>query len=108
VAEGVQGKPLPRGYAIDEQYAEFRKAVAEARIPVVDQDFRDAWWDWKVLDFEQKAKAIEGIRDRIAAGCDPNFIPRPKKYIAQREWDRVIAVHTGRGQTISEAAKEGW
>jgi len=83
---------LPTGFALDEQYAKFRLCCQQFGMIVSDpEDFLgDAWFGWKVLDFEQKEAACANILARKEAGLDPRFTSLPAKFIRNREWKRPI------------------
>lgn len=88
---GVGETKLPVGYAFDEQYAEFRQACTDFGMAVIDSDFtHGAWFEWLKLDFEQRRAAIAGIEERRENGTDPQMVPRPEKYLKNREWKRMV------------------
>jgi hypothetical protein len=80
----------PAGYAFDEQYADFRAACRDWGLNVIDEDFLDAWPEWRVLDFERRRDAIQGIHARKLAGKDPSFVRNPKNYLRGHEWKRPL------------------
>ena len=82
---------LPKGYAFDEQYKTFREACTAFGMPVIESDFTNgAWHEWCTLDPEQRQAAILGIEARAGAGADPTMVPRPHKYLVNREWRRAV------------------
>lgn len=91
----------------DDQWQDFRKQYSETGKPLIEDDFSDAHYTWKVLDFFQRLAAIKGIRDRIEAGQwdDPNFIPAPKKYL-QREYTRAVIPRRRQETAIERAIRE--
>lgn len=80
--------PLPRGYAMDEQYATFREVSAP--IGWISSDFIEAWPQWCRLDGLQRQSAIQGIQTRVESGMDLQLIPRPRKYLEKHEWEREL------------------
>lgn len=95
--------PLPRGYALDEHYATFRELASP--IGWITSDFTEAYTEWLSLDFEQRVAAIQGIKDRLDSGMDVSLIPRPRKYLQKREWQRKVAARkTSSGNTAAELA----
>lgn len=79
--------PLPKGYALDELYAQFREACGW--LGLIESDFTgDAWWAWCILDSQQKIAAIAGIVLLRESGADPALVKRPKRWLSDREWTR--------------------
>lgn len=84
-------RPQPRGYALDEQYAQFREACISFGMNVIDSDFTGpAWYRWVELDTSQRAEAIGNILARQAAGMDPLLTKRPENFLKSREFKRPI------------------
>jgi hypothetical protein len=78
----------PRGYALDEQFAQFRSAYREWSPDTIEEDFLNgAWHEWRLLDAEQRAACIEGVR-MARHNRDAAMAPRPKNWIKNREWTR--------------------
>ena len=76
----------------DETYTPFVEMYRKSGKSVIDEDFIDAWWAWKVLDFEQKAERIAKLKSNLKLGCydKPQFIPGPRKFI-DTEWKRDLS-----------------
>lgn len=76
----------------DKTIAPLVEAYAATGKPLTDWDWGEAWFEWRVLDFEQKLLAISGIRARIDAGLcsEVEFVMLPKNYLKKREWTREI------------------
>ncbi len=95
----------PPGYALDELYAEFRKACAW--LDLIPEDFHgQAWFVWRTLDPEQKGAAIAGMRTRAESGMDPAHVPRPKRYLEGREWTRKPKVAAIRETKMERMLRE--
>ncbi len=104
---GVGETKLPAGYAMDEQYQDFRGAVREWGCNVIEEDFVAAWPAWRVLDGLQRAAAADGVKARTISGIAPDFAKSPKNYLQGREWKRPIKIPNGkrpRGLTTEELA----
>jgi hypothetical protein len=48
---------------------------------------------WRIMSFEQRMDAIQGLNDRIAVGqygpdSDARFRPNAVNYLLQRQWER--------------------
>lgn len=69
--------------------------------PVIDEDFIDAWWAWKILDFEQKRMRIDRLKSNLDRHLynDPTFIPAPRKFI-EREWKRELRAPKTNGAPV--------
>jgi hypothetical protein len=87
---------LPRGYSFDEQYTEFRQACVDFGMNVIESDFTGvAWSKWQGLDADERTAAIRGIKDRHAAGMNPDLdVKRPPGYLSGKEWTRAIRKKT--------------
>lgn len=93
---------LPRNgtWQTDESYIPFVSAVRASGAPVIDEDFADAWWAWKPLDYEQKLARVKSLQEHTSApGFDPAFL-RPRKFI-EREWKRPIVLPRARESPAS-------
>jgi len=90
--EPANRSSLPRGYSLDEQYAEFRQACIDFGMNVIESDFTGvAWSEWSRLDSDERSAAIRGIKDRHAAGMNPDLdVKRPPGYLGGKEWTRAI------------------
>jgi len=76
----------------EDGFEEFRQACEAAGMSGSDVDWAEARLEWRRLDFEQRAAATQGIRDRVSAGeySDPAFVPRPLNYLRRRKWQALI------------------
>jgi hypothetical protein len=103
-SEITSPRAKPRGYAFDEQYADFRNACKAFGMNVIEEDFTGgAWHEWLVLDHSQRSDAIDGIHSRRVAGVDPQFVKGPKNYLKNREWKRPIKVAQDLAELIANA-----
>lgn len=76
------------GIELDEQWTEFRRIARERDVlPGGEADWTWAYYSWRVLDAEQKIKAIEDVRTRDE---EDYTIGRslPQNYVKGRWWDR--------------------
>ena len=89
-------------WKLDETYAPFVALYRGSGKAVIDEDFAAAWYDWKILDFEQKQHRINALADNLQGNkySDPNYIPAPKKFILQ-EYKRPIRAPVKNG-TVHE------
>lgn len=95
-------KHLPRGYAMDEGYAQFRQACEDFGMNLIESDFTGfAWNAWCRLSTTDRLAAIQGIRDRHAAGVNPDMVPKPEKYLDKREWERPVKGKP-KGESLAE------
>lgn len=87
----------------DEGFHAFREAYAETGKPLIDSDWADTHFDWRMLDFEQKRAAVEGVRARVEAKVwnDPQYVPLPKNYLQKREWQRMLPVRQTEADRIA-------
>lgn len=76
----------------DDQWQEFRTKYQAVRQDLIDEDFLKAHHVWRVLDFSQRENSILGIAARIDAGqwSDPQFIPKPEKYLREDRKRKVL------------------
>ena len=76
---------------MDESYCPFVELYRGSGKPVINEDFADAWWQWKLLDFEQKRMRIDRLKSNLdnQLYSDPTYIPMPRKFI-EREWKREL------------------
>ena len=79
-------------YIRDETFTPFKVAFENTGAALIESDWIEAHYEWRVLDFEQKAGALVGVKRLM--GKDPNFIPKPKNYLKRREWTREQARRT--------------
>lgn len=93
-------------WSVDEGYQPFVAAYRQARPNTLDDEFADAIFPWRMLDFEQQLKAVRGVVQRVQYGIwrpgEPHMITPPVKYL-QREWKReVIAPARAKLETGAE------
>jgi hypothetical protein len=72
----------------DESFSLF---VAQAMIfwpDLLTEDLQISWLVWKHFDFEQKAKAVQILTERIEIAQDSRYVKRPPKYLESGEWKR--------------------
>jgi len=86
-AEGGEMRP-----EFDDQWQAFKKSYWLAGANLIEEDFTRAHHVWRVMDFEQRTLALDGIRLRVAANQwdDPQFIPKPEKYLREEYKRKVI------------------
>lgn len=91
-------QPAPKGYALDAQYADFRRLFGEwagsdeaGQPMLIESDFTGhAWREWRALDGLQRQAAIDGLRERVGAVDWASTRNRdPVWYLRQREWTRA-------------------
>jgi uncharacterized protein YdaU (DUF1376 family) len=112
--------PLPPGgddvrittipeWKTDPTFQPFVEAYRKTGAAVIDEDFVQAYFSWRVMDFEQKAKALNGIAERVEKGawCDPAMIHNPKNYL-KGEYKRPVLARAARSGPVDpiEAAKQ--
>lgn len=74
----------------DPDFATFRKTAEPAWGDLIDSDFEDCYHVWRTLDFEQKLACVNGIKARVEAKLDFQFVPRPHKFLKSCEYNRPI------------------
>jgi hypothetical protein len=76
----------------DEQFQEFKREYLRSGKPLIERDFSEAWYPWKILDFGQRKAAIAGVKSRIDnhEWDDPRFIKRPSNFLTDREFERAL------------------
>jgi len=86
-AEGGEMRP-----EFDDQWQAFKKSYWLAGANLIEEDFTRAHHVWRVMDFEQRTLALDGIRLRVAANQwdDPQYIPKPEKYLREEYKRKVI------------------
>ena len=107
-SEGKQsGSKNGHGWKSDKSIEPFLAAYTETGKSLTDYDWSEAWHEWRVLDFEQRLAAVDGVRARITAGlcAEPEFVMLPKNFLKKREWTRAIAK---RKVSSSEELREYW
>lgn len=82
-------------WSVDEGYQPFVAAYREARPNTLGEEFADAIRPWRMLAFDQQAKALRGVIQRVRNGiwrpAEPHFVMPPSKYL-QVEWKRDVTV----------------
>lgn len=85
----------------DDQFVEFKANYAKISAhPLIQQDWDEAWYPWKLLDFEQKNKVNQSVLARIAAGQTTYF--KPANYISKSEFTRPVLLAKPRGRSVME------
>jgi hypothetical protein len=92
---------------MDESFTPFVELYRSSGKSLIDEDFSEAWWKWRVLDFEQKQKRIDRLKYNLQAHCygGPNFIPAPKKFV-ETEWKRELKSHENGSSREQKAAEQ--
>ncbi len=87
----------------DDQWQNFKTDYDAVKPDLIEEDWARANYAWRVLDYEQKLQAITGIQLRLDAGqwIDPQFIPKPDKYLREDRKRKVVARKT-LGERIAE------
>ena len=92
----------------------FREAYMETGKDLIAADFSAkrhsgncfcAKCEWAKLEMADQIAAVKGIRERIEAGSysEPDFWPKPKNYLADREWTRRVKPRRAREEeSLSE------
>jgi hypothetical protein len=78
----------------DPSFQPFVAAYLRSGFPAIDDDFAAAYsWSWRLMDFEQRALALTGVKERIDKGAwtDPAFIPKPQNFL-KSEYKRPVVV----------------
>lgn len=91
----------------DEQFQEFESLYGKTGKALISEDFTEAWWEWKVLDGEQRMAANASLRARLAAGIDdPEWLKKPANFLKSREFKREIRRPSNKsnGMTAKEIA----
>lgn len=75
-----------------DDFGRFAEICHAAQLPASESDLRAAKFEWGRLDFQQKLDAVQGLKDRIAAGelADAGFRPLPQNYLKNRVWQRPV------------------
>ncbi len=75
----------------DRTFDQFVAAYREAKPDLIDSDFADAHFAWRVMDFEQRLKATDAIKARITAGLcrESQYVKLPKNFL-NGEYERPI------------------
>lgn len=75
-----------------DNFAPFVEMCGAAEMSGSEIDMNAARAQWGRLSFEERLAAVQGIKDRIAAGelADPGFRPLPQNYLKNRIWQRAI------------------
>ncbi len=82
----------------DQTFQPFVEAYRKTGAALIDEDFALAHFSWRLMDFEQKAKALNGITERIEKGVwsDPAMIHNPKNYL-KGEYKRDVLARSRSG-----------
>lgn len=70
-------------WRIDELFVRYRDTYVKSGAVSTDDDWTRAWFQWKVLDFHQKADAIAYV-----SHCDPAYAKLPQNVLKSKEWTR--------------------
>lgn len=75
-----------------DDFSQFLEICHAAELPASEVDLDEARIQWKRLDFQQKIDAVQGLRQRIAAGelDDPAYRPLPQNYLEKKLWQRPV------------------
>lgn len=89
----------------DDQFRDFKAIFAKCSVDaLIQQDWDEAWYPWRVSDFEQRKLILESVYARLAAGQQIFF--KPKNYISKQEYTRApraAALSINRAQTRRDA-----
>lgn len=104
--------PARERWRLDEHYELLRGAYELVGVrDLVPEDWSEAYPVWLMLDSEQRTATVDAMHERIAAGADSQYIPRPKRWL-RGEYKRPIreptlppvAQHRGRRSTFEEVS----
>jgi hypothetical protein len=112
-AEQLTEPKKPAGYqngAMEDDFKEFRDVATKAGMNGSEYDWHEARFSWKVLDYEQRHLAINGIRERSGTG-DMTLASLPGNYLKKQMWQRPIrsptpSVAASNRETPLEMAKK--
>ncbi len=87
VGETIVALALP-----SDDFGRFREFADAAELPASEVDWEAAREEWKRLEIAVRLAAVQGLKDRVAAGewSDPAFRPLPQNYLKNRIWQRPI------------------
>ncbi len=83
--------------ALDEQFQEYRR-LFEVVGNTIPEDFANGsfcWRAWSILDFEQRTKTIDSLREREAAGV--SVLHSAASYLQKLEWKRPLRKPSANG-----------
>lgn len=91
-----------------DDFSRFTEACNAAELSGSSSDLTAAGFEWRRLNFQQKLDAVQGIRDRVAAGefSDPGFRPLPQNYLKNRIWQREVRVRRQEPKSVNDRAIE--
>ena len=89
---GKGGAGENRSTAFQDGFENFIEVWSDSGLPTAPADMAKARASWKMLDFEQRADCVKGIRDRKEAGefDDPQYHPLPHNFVGEKRWKRPI------------------
>lgn len=70
-------------------FPQFRAEAEKAGMDGGEEDWKISRASWKVLDWEQKVAAIDGLKAR-AGTDDPVLKSLPQNYLAGKKWQRKV------------------
>lgn len=95
---GSEVRVIPQADLLDEIWAEFRRAALEREVlPAGNEDWKGAWFAWKVLDTEQKLAALNDVRIRAPDSAEMKSLP--VNYLKYKKWQRPMQSATSNSET---------
>ncbi len=95
---------LQRACRNDPSFAEFHRICTERGIlGASDEDWMWTYQSWKVLDFEQKAKALHDLKTRNAQAVEIASPALPQNYVKSKKWNRPQLNGSSPHRTLSRA-----
>lgn len=93
-----------------EAWDQFVAAVQDAGLPASSQDLALMKSTWRTLDFNQRLRAITGLKERVEAGqygegSETRFRPNALNYLRDRHWERAVRRRNGGMASVDEVAK---
>lgn len=74
----------------DPDYRLFREAAAAFWPDLIDNDLEQGYGFWRVMDWEERKRVVDGIEARKKAGIDSQFVCKPEKFLRTKEFNRPI------------------
>ncbi len=73
-----------------DNFGEFESTAIQAGLTFSSHDLTEARRIWSALSMDDKLRAVEGLRARVACGeySDPSFRPLPQNYLRKRIFER--------------------
>jgi hypothetical protein len=104
----IPSQEQPVRSEFDEQWQKFKTDYEAAKPDLLPEDWSRANYAWRILDFEQKLQAIAGIQLRLDAGqwVDPQFIPKPDRYLREDRKRKVVPRKLSSFDQINRAIEE--